>query len=68
MHLLLQVLFTIRSERLLMEELDYNLLYRWFVGLEMDDPVWNPRSSRRHAKSVPQPEVGVATARQSARK
>jgi transposase len=40
--LLLQVLFTIRSERLLMEQLDYNLLYRWFVGLEMDDPVWNP--------------------------
>ena len=39
--LLLQVLYTIRSERLLMEQLDYNLLYRWFVGLEMDDPVWN---------------------------
>src|SRR5256714_11764358 len=40
--LLLQVLYTIRSERLLMEQLDYNLLFRWFVGLEMDDPVWNP--------------------------
>jgi len=39
--LLLQVLSTIRSERLLMEQLDYNLLFRWFVGLEMDDPVWN---------------------------
>ena len=39
--LLLQVLYTIRSERLLMEQLDYNLLFRWFVGLEMDDPVWN---------------------------
>jgi transposase len=38
---LLQVLYTIRSERLLMEQLDYNLLFRWFVGLEMDDPVWN---------------------------
>ena len=37
--LLLQVLYTIRSERLLMEELDYNLLFRWFVGLNMDDPV-----------------------------
>jgi transposase len=36
------VLYTIRSERLLMEELDYNLLFRWFVGLEMDDPIWNP--------------------------
>src|SRR5881392_2959386 len=39
--LLLQVLYTIRSERLLMEQLDYNLLFRWFVGLEVDDPVWN---------------------------
>src|SRR5882724_7801767 len=39
--LLLQVLYTIRSERQLMEQLDYNLLFRWFVGLEMDDPVWN---------------------------
>ena len=40
--LLLQVLYTIRSERLLMEQLDYNLLFRWFVGLTMDDPVWDP--------------------------
>jgi len=40
--LLLQVLYSIRSERLLMEALDYNLLFRWFVGLNMDDPVWAP--------------------------
>jgi IS5 family transposase len=40
--LLLQVLYTIRSERQLMEQLDYNLLYRWFVGLAMDEPVWDP--------------------------
>jgi transposase len=39
--LLLQILYTIRSERLLMEELDYSVLYRWFVGLSMDDPVWD---------------------------
>jgi transposase len=39
--LLLQVLFTVRSERLLLEQLDYNLLFRWFVGLYMDDPVWD---------------------------
>jgi transposase len=39
--LLLQALYTIRSERLLMEQLDYNLLFRWFVGLSMDDKVWN---------------------------
>lgn len=40
--LLLQVLYTVRSERLLMEELNYNLLYRWFVGLNMDEDVWDP--------------------------
>ena len=40
--LLLQLLYTIRSERLLMEQLDYNILFRWFVGLGMDDPVWAP--------------------------
>lgn len=39
--LLLQVLYTIRSERQLMEQLEYNLLYRWFVGLGVDDPVWD---------------------------
>jgi transposase len=38
---LLQVFYSVRSERLLMEQLDYNLLFRWFVGLEMDEPVWN---------------------------
>jgi transposase len=38
---LVQVLYSIRSERLLMEELDYNLLFRWFVGLSMDDAVWD---------------------------
>jgi len=40
--LLLQVLYTIRRERQLMEQLDYNLLYRWFVGLTPDDAVWVP--------------------------
>src|SRR5438034_152187 len=40
--LLLQVLYTVRSERLLMEQLDYNLLFRWFVGLNMDEPIWDP--------------------------
>jgi transposase len=39
--LLLQILYSIRSERLLMEELDYSVLYRWFVGLGLDDPVWD---------------------------
>jgi transposase len=40
--LLLQVLFTVRSERMLMEQLEYNLLFRWFVGLNMDEKVWVP--------------------------
>lgn len=40
--LLLQVLYTIRSERQLMEQLEYNLLFRWFVGMNMDEPVWVP--------------------------
>jgi transposase len=39
--LLLMMLYTIRSERQLMEQMDYNLLFRWFVGLEMDEPVWD---------------------------
>jgi transposase len=39
--LLLQMLYSVRSERLLMEELDYNILYRWFVGLSLDDAVWD---------------------------
>ena len=39
--LLLQVLYTVRSERLLMEQLDYNLLFRWFVGLNLDEHVWD---------------------------
>src|SRR6266849_3589571 len=39
--LLLQIFYSVRSERLLMEQLDYNLLFRWFVGLGMDEPVWN---------------------------
>jgi len=39
--LLLQILYSVRSERQLMEQLDYNLLFRWFVGLNMDDPIWS---------------------------
>jgi transposase len=38
---LLEMFYSVRSESRLMEQLDYNLLFRWFVGLEMDEPVWN---------------------------
>jgi transposase len=37
----LQVFYSIRSEHQLMEQLDYNLLFRWFVGLSPDDPIWD---------------------------
>ena len=39
--LLLQSLYTVRSERLLMEEIDYSVLFRWFVGMNLDEPVWD---------------------------
>jgi len=39
--LLLQIFYSVRSERMLMEQLEYNLLFRWYVGMEMDEPVWN---------------------------
>ena len=39
--LLLQALYSVRSERILMEQLNYNLLFRWFVGLNLDDPTWD---------------------------
>jgi transposase len=39
--LIVQALYTVRSERMLMEQLDYNLMFRWFVGLEIDDPIWD---------------------------
>ena len=49
--LLLQILFSVRSERQLMEQLDYNLLFRWFVGLGIDDRVWE--SDDVHEESRP---------------
>src|SRR5437660_6168436 len=38
---LIQMLYSLRSERLLMEEIDYSLLFRWFVGMNLDEPVWD---------------------------
>jgi transposase len=58
--LLLQVLFTIRSERMLMEQLDYNLLYRWFVGLGMDDPVWVPTVFSKNRDRLLEGEIAEA--------
>ncbi len=44
---LLQIFYTVRSERQLMQQLDFNLLFRWFVGLGMDDAVWDHSRSLR---------------------
>ena len=44
---LVMAFYTIRSERQLMEQIDYNLLFRWFVGISMDDKVWNHNDSNR---------------------
>lgn len=58
--LLLQVLYTLRSERLLMEELDYNLLFRWFVGLNMDDAVWDATVYCKNRERLLQGQVAEA--------
>jgi transposase len=58
--LLLQVLYPIRSERLLMEQLDYNLLFRWFVGLNMDDPVWDPSTFSKNRERLLEGNVAHA--------
>jgi len=55
--LLLQVLYTVRSERLLMEQLDYNLLFRWFVGLNLDDAVWDATVFTKNRKRLLRGEV-----------
>lgn len=58
--LLLQVLYTIRSERLLMEQLDYNLLFRWFVGLTMDDAVWDASTFSKNRDRLLEGDVARA--------
>ena len=63
--LLLQVLYTLRSERLLMEELDYNLLFRWFVGLNMDDPVWDATVVLQESRSPAERGCGAGFLRGS---
>jgi transposase len=55
--LLLQVLYGVRSERQLMEQLDYNLLFRWFVGLSPDDRVWDTTSFTKNRERLQQGKV-----------
>jgi transposase len=58
--LLLQLLYSVRSERLLMERLDYDLLFRWFVGLGPDDPVWDPTVFTKNRERLLRGEVAAA--------
>jgi transposase len=58
--LLLQSLYTVRSERLLMEEIDYSVLYRWFVGLSMDDPIWSPTTFSKNRDRLLASDIAAA--------
>ncbi len=58
--LLLQIFYSVRSERLLMEQLDYNLLFRWFVGLAMDEPVWNHAVFSKNRERLLNEEMATA--------
>lgn len=58
--LLLQVLYSVRSERMLMEQLDYNLLFRWFVGLNMDDPVWDATTFTKNRDRLLEGDIAQA--------
>jgi transposase len=58
--LLLQIFFSVRSERMLMQQLDYNLLFRWFVGLEIDEPVWNHAVFSKNRERLLNEEVARA--------
>jgi transposase len=58
--LLLQILYSIRSERLLMEQLQYNLLFRWFVGLNMDEAVWDATVFSKNRQRLLEGEIAQA--------
>lgn len=58
--LLLQILYSVRSERLLVEELDYSVLYRWFVGLSLDDPIWDATTFTKNRDRLLQGDIADA--------
>src|SRR6187401_1158574 len=58
--LLLQSLYTVRSERLLMEEIDYSILFRWFVGLGMDDEIWSPTTFSKNRDRLLEGDIAAA--------
>lgn len=55
--LLIQMLYSIRSERQLMEQLDYNLMYRWFVGMNVDEPVWDASTFSKNRDRLLQGDI-----------
>ncbi len=57
--ILLQAFYTIRSERLLMEQLDYNLLFRWFVGMDVDEPIWDATVFSKNRERLLTQEVAL---------
>jgi len=58
--LLVQTLYSIRSERLLMEEIDYSVLFRWFIGLSMDAPVWSPSTFSKNRDRLLEGDIAAA--------
>ena len=58
--LLIQSLYTVRSERLLMEEIDYSVLFRWFIGLGMDDPIWSPTTFSKNRDRLLTSDIAAA--------
>lgn len=58
--LLLQILYSVRSERLLMEQLNFNVLFRWFVGLGMDDPVWDATTFTKNRERLLRGDIAQA--------
>ena len=64
----LQILYSIRSERLLCEQLDYNLLFRWFVGLNIDEPIWDHSSFTKNRDRLIEAKVARKLLRRVVRK
>jgi transposase len=58
--LVLQVLYSVRSERLLMEEIDYSVLFRWFIGLDLDTPIWSPTTFSKNRDRLLQGDIAGA--------
>src|SRR5262245_8590159 len=58
--LLVQTLYSIRSERLLMEEIDYSILFRWFIGLGLDEPIWSHSTFSKNRDRLLEGDVAAA--------